>query len=288
MGVGEDASLCRERLEWGRALRDKGDSRERRKRKKKKETATLQLSFVLGEAQGAGTAPLGSSFAFPTCSSFPGRWQSRGLTSIAYPGSLLCNNLIHQRGETAGHGWEGSCGCPKAPRFRVQTGCRSPGFPGEECPAITYCCPGGCAWDLPLLRQHRQNGMFVVPNWANWEPPLLPAHLRCARSSSCPSGSPSSLPEALTASIPHPACSPGAQLPFKRLDASAHTSRGHPVPVTQGCRAPQHSGRLFPPGAVGQSAGMGKGSDHETGDVSLREISPPPQLPQGETRKPHE
>lgn len=110
---------------------------------RKEGKATLQLTFVLGEVQGAGAAPLGSSSPFPTGSSFPGRWQPRGLTRI--PGSVLRNNLIHHREETAEHGWEGSAPismrCPKAPQLPVLTGCRSPGLPGEECPAIQLFLP---------------------------------------------------------------------------------------------------------------------------------------------------
>lgn len=39
--------MCRERLEWGRRLGQRGDSRERRKRKEGK--STLQLVFMLAE-----------------------------------------------------------------------------------------------------------------------------------------------------------------------------------------------------------------------------------------------
>lgn len=60
---------------------------------------------------------------------------------------------------------------------------------------------------------------------------------------------PGQLPEALTTSIPHPACSPasscpapcGAQPQFKQLNLLAHSYRGHPVPDTLGCQGPQHS-----------------------------------------------
>lgn len=77
-------------LERGTELRERGNSRRRKRGKEEEEEGeeegdSSQLSFVLGQVQGTGAAPLGSSFPFPTGSSFPGRWQLRGLTSTTYP-----------------------------------------------------------------------------------------------------------------------------------------------------------------------------------------------------------
>lgn len=131
----------------GQGAKGGSDSRERKKGK-----ATLQLIFVLGEAHGAG---LGSSFPFPAGSSFPRRWQPRGLTSIPSPGSLLHNNLRHQ-GErlqsVAGRALlPPPASLSQSPSAPCANRLQLPGFPREESPAISHSYTGGCAWDLPLL-----------------------------------------------------------------------------------------------------------------------------------------